>query len=345
MKQMFEEMQARLEKGQNMVLVSIVKASGSSPRGAGARMLVAADGRLYGTVGGGAVEMHAIELAKTLLNSGEPVCKKFELHRGAADDIGMVCGGDVELLFQPIAGHDPQWQQVAAAALAALASRMPAWFLEPTSGPAACPSLYNNGKLLAGATVDDAVLAALTGSAALQLPGYFAEPLPVDGRVIIFGGGHVCQQLVPVLARLDFRMVVFENRAEFSQPQLFPGADAVILGDYQDVAASVSIQPDDYVVVMTNGHAHDCVVEGQALRAKPAYLGVIGSKAKIAAVNKILLAEGFSQAQLDTVYTPIGIAIKAQTPAEIAISIAAELILVRAERHAGDAPAGCPMQG
>ena len=344
MKRLFEEMLAQIAQGNDMVMVSVIANQGAAPRGAGARMLVNAAGRCYGTIGGGAVELHALRLAGSLLGTNEPYLKRFALHQGAADDIGMVCGGDVEVLFQPVSAENAVWRQTALAALAALKSHHSGWLVERLPGGETDPALYLDGALAAGRAVADETLAQLTGKRPLRLADIFAEPLPTDGRVVIFGGGHVCQELLPMLVHLDYRVIVFENRAEFADPALFPGAEAVILGDYTRIHDFIDINDDDYAVVMTNGHAHDCEVEGQVLRSAAGYVGVIGSYAKIAAVNKRLLAEGITQAQLDTVYTPIGVAIQAQTPAEIAVSIAAELIQVRAHRAAGQTPAGCPMR-
>ncbi|MDL2294392.1 XdhC family protein [Ruminococcaceae bacterium OttesenSCG-928-D13] len=144
------------------------------------------------------------------------------------------------------------------------------------------------------------------------------------------GGGHVSQELVPLLSRVGFRCVVFDDRPEFTTEALFPDAVARITGDFENIAASLEIGPGDYVTVMTRGHSYDLEVQRQVLARPSAYVGVIGSRSKIAAVNKRLLEAGVPQREIDRVHTPIGLPIKAQTPAEIAVSIAAEMILIRA---------------
>ena len=124
-----------------------------------------------------------------------------------------------------------------------------------------------------------------------------------------------------------------DDREEFSKPELFPGARQVILGDFRRIGDFVSIGEEDYVCVMTRGHAFDTLVQAQVLKCGPCYCGVIGSRHKAAGVRKILKEEyGLTEAELDRVTTPIGLDIKGETPAEIAISIAAQMILVRAER-------------
>ena len=123
------------------------------------------------------------------------------------------------------------------------------------------------------------------------------------------------------------------DRAEFADPALFPQADAVYQADYEALPADLGVTQDDYVCIMTRGHVGDYDVQRQMLAIKPYYLGVIGSRRKLAFVKEKLLADGFSAAEIDACHAPIGLAISAVTPAEIAISIAAELIAVRVKRE------------
>jgi xanthine dehydrogenase accessory factor len=166
---------------------------------------------------------------------------------------------------------------------------------------------------------------------------WFAEPLVRAGFVYIFGGGHVAQELVPLLNHLDFRCVVFDDREEFTRRELFPGAVDVVRGDFQNIAAGISIGPQDYAVVVTRGHVSDYDAEAFALRSPARYIGVIGSRTKLAFVSGRLRALGFTDEDLNAerVHAPIGLDIKSETPAEIAVSIAGELILVRARCSEG----------
>ena len=165
-----------------------------------------------------------------------------------------------------------------------------------------------------------------------KIGNIFAEQISTSGRVYIFGGGHVAQELVPVLSHVGFRCVVMDDREEFTKPELFPGAEEVICGDLRKIGDYMSIGSNDFVCVMTRGHAYDTVVQAQVLRCRPTYCGVIGSAMKAAGVRKTLKEEyGLVDEELDLVTTPIGLAIKGETPAEIAISIAAQMILHRAE--------------
>jgi xanthine dehydrogenase accessory factor len=159
----------------------------------------------------------------------------------------------------------------------------------------------------------------------------YSEPVNFAGKTFIFGGGHVAQALEPILTVAGFRCVIFDNREEYLAPALFPTAYGLVAGDFDKIGEKITITPNDYIVIVT--HNYDAVVEEQVLRNECAYVGLIGSKAKVAELKKHLGEMGFSKETLDKVRAPIGISIKSETPVEIAISIAAEMILVRANRR------------
>ena len=169
-------------------------------------------------------------------------------------------------------------------------------------------------------------------------------PLPVGERVVIFGGGHCALALVPVLRSVGFRVAVFDDRPEFASAERFPEAETVVCHSYTDIAAGLELTAEDYAVVMTSGHSHDFEVEEQLLRRPLAYVGVMGSRTKTAYVNGKLREAGVPEDAISRVHTPIGAAIKAVTPEEIAVSVTGELIYERALRReaAGEAAHGCP---
>lgn len=311
-----------MEKHHDTVLCTIVDHSGSTPRGAGAQMLVGSSGLLSGTIGGGAVEGGAIALAQSLLRERRSAIHEYRLRHNDTEDIGMVCGGDVTVALQFIAGDDDVWRVLAEALLRRIATRQAGVLVLSLEG--GVPALQDS------AESDE---------------GHFSLPLPVGERAIIFGGGHCSLALCPLLTTVGFRVTVVDDRPELVTKERFPAADAVICCDMDHLADAVSIGGEDYVVVMTNGHSHDFAVQEQVLRGQYAYIGVIGSRAKTASVNARLREAGISEAAIASVHTPIGVAIKAVTPEEIAVSIAGEMIHVRAVRReqAGVVLHGCPM--
>ena len=168
----------------------------------------------------------------------------------------------------------------------------------------------------------------------LELDGkaYYAEEFCYDGKVYLFGGGHLAQELVPVLHHLDFCCIVLDDREEYVDKALFPDAGQTMLVDFTKLDEILSIRKNDYLVIVTRGHRCDADAEAFALRTGASYIGVVGSRRKTKYVREKLEAQGFTGEQLDSVYAPIGIEIGSETPAEIAISIAAQLIQIRSAK-------------
>ena len=336
MKQMLGIMVNRLEKGEALVLVTVTASSGATPRGAGARMLVSRDGRLCGTIGGGAVEYRSEQIALQVLAKQVSGQQDFSLTRNDVQNLGMICGGDVNVFFHYIPEGDPQTLELVRKALELFETGEAFWLLSDIAKGGTL-SLYTRKNGTFGPAVPDWVLGKLPRQPKLlQQEGesWCVEQINGSGRVYIFGCGHVSQELEPVLTHVGFRCVVMDDRDEFARRELFPTAEEVKLIDFTKIADSVTIGEEDYVCVMTRGHAFDTVIQAQVLKQKPAYVGVIGSRKKAAGVRQILKEEyGLTEEELNIVTTPIGMEIDAETPAEIAVSIAGQMIQVRARRN------------
>ena len=342
MDRIFAKLLYMMEKELDTMLVTIIADQGSTPRGAGSQMLVGSEGRILGTIGGGAVEGQADSMARKLLQQKASCCHLFQLHPDAKENIGMVCGGNVKVLFQYISGTDAHWQNLAGKLLEMTAARQTGWLALKTNGSA--PSLLTeDGLAVLGESVNGQ--AACSSWKPEQSEDVFCLPLPVGERAIIFGGGHCAQALAPLLHTVGFRVTVFEEREEYGCRENFPSAEQIIVGDYTRIGDSLQLTAEDYIVIMTNGHSFDLEVQDQVLRGDFAYVGVIGSRKKTAAVNAKLRERGVSEEAISRVHTPIGTPIKAVTPEEIAVSIAGELIYTRALRReaSGIIPTGCPM--
>ena len=332
MKKLLKIMGEKLRSGEDLILVTVIASSGATPRGAGARMLVGREGRVCGTIGGGAVEYRSEHIAAEQLAKKASLEHDFTLTKDDVQNLGMICGGDVKVFFHYIPAGDENAIAVCGEAAERFSRGESFWLLT---------DLKNGGKL---SVVDKGgapewLLPHLSGRPQRVQDGghdVFAEQINSSGRVYIFGGGHVAQALEPVLTNIGFRCVVMDDRPDFTRRELFPTAEEIKLIDFNDIAASVSITGEDYVCVMTRGHAFDTVVQAQVLPLRPYYVGVIGSRAKAAGVRKQLIENyGISEADCGLVTTPIGLDIGAETPAEIAIAIAAQLIAVRAGHSAG----------
>ncbi len=343
-----------LEEKKDTVLATVTASSGATPRGEGARMLVGSEGRLAGTVGGGAVELRSIKIAREAIREKRSNIHHFILTKNQIEDIGMICGGNATVHYLFLPGTDEGLLGTVKAAREAIAKRQPSWlvtdisqenqlglalFTAPQGVNPAAPDFDREGWLFTGFPADHDCSKALLEEAELLCQrgrafercghDFYVEELVVPGLVYIFGGGHVGQALTPVLAGVHFAVVVLDDRPEFTEPALFPGAYDVRLCDLNQIDRSVSIGPEDYVCIMTRGHSMDLEVEDQVLKTPARYIGVIGSRHKVATVDRLLRERGHSREELERVVSPIGLDIGGETPEEIAISIAAQMIGVR----------------
>ncbi len=309
-------------KGQKVVLCTVLASSGSSPRGAGARMAVFEDGSTLGTVGGGEVEVLASKEALEVLKSGKTYLKSFDLAPEQVASIGMICGGKVTIHYQIIEEKD---LPILYAMREALQKDENSWiYLQIRDG------VVEDFRVVCAAEADDVTLFAPRAVLKKEEPLRYAEPLMRAGRTYIFGGGHVGQALVPVLAKVGFRVTVFDTREHIATKEHFPEAEEVIFGDYNDIYAKVNLTKNDFVVIMTPGHQSDYALLEQILRQKTRYVGCIGSRHKIAKTQAMLREAGITEERIASVCSPIGLPILAETPDEIAISIAAQMIECRA---------------
>lgn len=336
MKQLFKEVFKTLERGEDAVLVTIIASSGSTPRGAGSRILVRPDKSTVGTIGGGAVEHRAIEMALKALKEQASYTHGFVLGREDVADLGMVCGGNVTVYFQYIGHENQEFKELCRRITEAFDKDEDSWLImDITSKTAWSMGLYSSSAGLFGTIKPEAVRELLENKAVEKLLGerkYYSEPLVRAGSVYIFGGGHVAQELVPVLVHVGFRCVVFDDRPEFANKQVFPLAYKTIIGDFERIFDFITIKEQDYVCIMSRGHQFDYQVQRQVLTKNPCYVGVMGSRKKIETVREKLLADHIPAEKIDSCHSPIGTEILAETPAEIAISVAGELICTRAHR-------------
>lgn len=312
----------KLRAGQSAIWAIVVQTKGSAPRGTGAMMVVAAEGRLAGTIGGGAIEHEAERAALSLLSDrpARSLKRVFVLNSRQAADIGMVCGGEATVYLRAMNPDEPGLLGLLESLQSRVAARTACALRVELSEP-------ETGAIEVG---DLSAAASWEADAAARDGAWYIHRLDERGTVYVFGGGHVAQALVPVLAKLSFTCVVAEDRDAFLDPALFPGAQAVVRVDFQAISPAITLTATDYAVIMTRGHQHDTAIQAQALRTDALYIGVMGSRSKREAVNRALRGLGISEADLTRVHTPIGLPIRAETPEEIAVSIAAELIQVRA---------------
>ena len=308
---------AELVAGRRVGVASLLATSGSMPRHEGARLAVLANESLVGTVGGGAIEQLAIERARAARSGGAPSLEWY--HTGDA----MACGGDALLAVRALTADD---LPVLLAVREALLRDEPVCVTECWEDVAAPTIEVGPAVRLSAPTWDDT-------------HATYREPVAAPSRLHVFGAGHVGAALVGLAAAAGFECHVYDDRPELATRVRLPQAATVTCGAFDNLAASAAIGPRDSVVVLTHGHAHDETVLLAVLArdVQPAYVGCIGSARKAALAREHLVASGVPQERVDAVAMPIGLAIGAVTPAEIALAIVAQLVRRRAERR-GEGP-------
>lgn len=249
----YEEMMALCRRGIPCTLATVVESAGSSPRKAGAKMLVREDGSTLGTVGGGRVELEVIEAALASLQSGTPRTLTFTL----TEEYGHVCGGRLLVYIEPL------------------------------------------------------------------------RPAP---HLLIAGAGHVGQALTTTARAAGFRVTVADDRPDYATPERLPDADEVHQGEFAELLGRLPVGAGSCIVITTTGFEKDFAAARAALATPARFIGMIGSKRKKEVLVQTLAAEGYAAADIGRLTIPVGLAIGAETPAEIAVSIVAQLIQDR-RRH------------
>ncbi|MEF9916725.1 MAG: XdhC family protein [Lachnospiraceae bacterium] len=339
MEKLFFHTLQELRAGHDVVLVTIIAGKGSAPRGAGARMLVCLDGSYHGTIGGGKVEFNAIKRAKEILKIKKSVIENYHLTSTQSEQIGMVCGGSLVVFFQYISNENIEFQRCCQQIIDLYQKDENTWLLmEIAEDGDWNMGIYSMDLGMVGINVPQLASMLLPKSVIKPIGDkeYYVEPLIRAGKVYIFGGGHVAQELVPVLSHLDFKCVVLDDRKEFANKIIFPTAEEVYVCEFSSIHDYVTITSNDYAIIMTREHKFDYIIQAQILRDKPYYIGIMGSSHKIKYITEKLLQDGFAQKEIDVCHMPIGTPIQAETPAEIAISIAGELIWNRGMRKISD---------
>ncbi len=313
-------------------LATVSRHRGSLPMARDAKLAVAVGGRRWGTVGGGCTEADVMEQALRVAESGRPESVSHTLNADLAGDIGLSCGGTVELFLEPI---DPAHEMAAlyGAVADAIEQRVPATVitaLDWSDGPRKQAVI---GDEVVSAGWDEPVWPADLPHPRMSLVdeerGLFVEPIERIPRVIIFGAGHVGVEIARVAAGAGFQVVVTDDRADFANPERVPWASEVIADDFRAVLERLVLDEDDYVLATTRGHSMDAYIVERTASSGARYVGMLGSQRKRSVIWQALEQAGVPPQALERVRVPIGEPIGADTPAEIAVSVVAELIRVR----------------
>jgi len=335
----YQEIVRLQQAGRRAALATPLRLSGSVPLVRQSRLLVRDDGSTQGTVGGGLLEAEVLRQAPDVIAADEPRVLEFDLTQDDAAGAGMICGGRCAVLIEPVRPDRAAEVYAAAAHAEAAGERAAIITILPDQGAVRKLVLLESGLLVGSsgdAEADRALRQLAEGCTARETPWLVEEPVRVHIQPVfsspplyIFGAGHIAIPLARLADLVDFRTTVIDDRAEFANLERFPMAEQVLVTTVKDAFNDLPIGESAYVVAITRGHAMDEDVVAHALRTPAKYVGMIGSKRKVAAVCERLRRRGFSVADVARIHAPIGIDIGAETVEEIALSIVAELVAVR----------------
>lgn len=280
---------------------------------AGTKMLVGSEGRLIGSVGGGCVEADVIRAALDAQVRGRPALLTHHLNADLAGDLGLSCGGTVSIFVEPLLGDEAYVRVLETAATA-------------ESGLVRTATEWGNGPVKTFEPLPRVPGAAAT----LTRDGRFVEErlLPAP-RVFVFGAGHVGAAIARAAGAAGFRVIAIDDRPEYADATRFDPTIEVVAADVEAVLARYTLAANDAVVIATRGHRNDADILERVATSQAGYVGLLGSKRKKAVVTKGLTSAGVPAKRLQRVRVPVGLAIGAVTPEEIAVSVVAELIAWR----------------
>ncbi|MCG8567137.1 MAG: XdhC family protein [Desulfobacterales bacterium] len=340
-----------LEMGRPFARALILSHQGSTPRTPGSAMLVTQDGEIFGTIGGGKLEGLAMEACRELIPTGKSRIQTFDLGLAPgqnsaplAQDLDMICGGSLTLLME-IIQPNTEMNTLYRDRLEMEKQGMGGHWLSKLRGCSQGDFTLETRRIAQGDIPSDltpeltAALAQCTGPTLARkgLEEYLIQPIRPLDTLYILGAGHVGLCLYQLAAMADFQVQVVDDRPEFSNGHRFPHAHCHVVPDYSHLENHIGpLGPGSYLVILTRGHRFDQDVLEQILaiqhrQNRPLdYIGMIGSRTKRDRIYANLESQGFSPESLQAVHSPVGLSIGAETPAEIAVSIMAEIIQVRA---------------
>jgi len=296
-------------------IATVARVRGSTPVPSGTKMLVGAAGRLIGSVGGGCVEADVIGAALEAQARRRPALVTHHLNADLAGDLGLSCGGTVDIFVEPLVGDAAYIGVLEAAARAesGIVRTAVAWEGGPVKSFEPLPPDAPRGEP-----------ATLTRDGLFVVERFVAAP-----RVFVFGAGHVGAAIGRAAAAAGFRVIVIDDRAEYADPARFDSGITVLAADVEAALERYSLTAADAVVIATRGHRNDALILERVATSPAGYVGLLGSRRKKVVVTKGLAAAGVPARALKRVRVPVGLAIGAVTPEEIAVSVVAELIAWR----------------
>ena len=347
MREVLADLERWLGRSEQIALATLVDVRGSAPRLPGARFGVTRAGEVSGSVSGGCIEADLYEHAMEVLEAGRPAVVRYGISDELAFEVGLSCGGEIEVLVEPFLPDEP-WEALREALHERRAAVL-AVALEPGALTGRRMLVLEDGSVVGSvaAELDDAIreeargLLRGGGSRRLALPepggecAVFLEAFRPPAHLLLLGAAFVAPPLARMAGEAGFQVTVIDPRAAFATRERFPSADEVVVGWPDEVLGRTDLGPHSYIVMLLHDEKFDVPALLPALASDACYVGVLGSRRTHARRLEQLRARGVGEEALGRLRAPIGLDLGGREPAEIAVSILAEMLAVRYGREAG----------
>jgi xanthine dehydrogenase accessory factor len=306
MREVLAELNEWNEAGEEIALCTVVETWGSSPRPLGSKMVVTRSGKMAGSVSNGCIEGAVFEEAQKVLKSGEPKIAAFGVADDVAFEVGLACGGHIEVFIQPLADVHRE--------LMAMLNRDE-------------PATLNTDLVSGAGRLDRGTASGVEG--ARRGGDVFVEPFRRPPHLVIIGAIHIAIPLHRLAKVMGYRVTVIDARAKFATKERFPDADELVVAWPDEAMSKLTIDNSTYVVILTHDPKFDLPALRSVLGKDAGYVGAIGSRKTNQNRFDALRAEGFTDEQLAKVHGPIGLDLGSRGAEETALGILAELTAVR----------------
>lgn len=305
----------KLREEKSLYVMIVIETHGSSPGKQGFSMAVSSDNDLHGSIGGGSMEFKLVEQCKKMLVDGQRhFFIKRQVHKAnVADGSGMMCSGEQTVAFVPFIPSD----------------------IQNIAGITSCINQNQtgifelNGEEYKFGLVDEMPKSQYQCTITDENDWIYRETIGFKNTVHIIGAGHVGFAVSKLFSQLGFKIALYDNRPNLNMLNDNPYADEKLVVDYLKIGEYIPEGDNTYVIIITNNHMYDKAVLSLLLKKNIKYLGMMGSKEKVASIKNQMKDKGFTDNELSHLHAPIGLSINSETPDEIAVSISAEIIKVK----------------
>lgn len=341
MRNLLLELEKAVQQNQPVCYTCLVETRGSTPQKPGAAMLIFRDGSQVGTLGGGCVEAEVKRRALRLIDASSPEIMTFQLDNDYGWDDGLICGGRMKVLVDPVRSEeDLEYYKRLDQLLATDQGCTEAIIINPEAAEGTSETgrflIDANSKIVASRGLEEPPAKLWDGLKPIK-----NRPRPYVNsniayltfhqtcQLVIVGCGHIGQKVAELASDVGFEIIAVDDRKEYCNPERFPDAKQLIVGNFDTALSNFSVTGDTFIIIVTRGHNHDEEALGHLAESPARYIGMIGSSRKVKLIFADLLRTGTPREALAKVHAPLGFDIGSQTVPEIALSIVAELVAYR----------------